>query len=119
MNSVKMYQLDREPSCSYSDNESTYSADEYDSGDDSKRRMRGEVKKREAAEQKAAPLQKPIAKTTRGRLKIDNEFIKDTIRRRQTFSKRRISLMNKVKKLAVLTGTQVLFLVASETGDYA
>ena len=123
MNTVNMYRLRDRPSCSDSDNKSTCrpTADEYDSMDSSgdgssKRRMRGGVKKREAGQKKSVPLQKPKEKKSRGRVKIDIEFIKDMVKRRHTFSKRRINMMKKVKELSMLTGTQVLLLVASETG---
>eukprot|EP01125_Pyxidicula_operculata_P001015 TRINITY_DN108_c3_g1_i1.p1 TRINITY_DN108_c3_g1~~TRINITY_DN108_c3_g1_i1.p1 ORF type:complete len:272 (-),score=64.85 TRINITY_DN108_c3_g1_i1:305-1120(-) len=52
----------------------------------------------------------------RGRRKIKIEYIKDKSRRHITFSKRKAGIMKKAYELAVLTGTQVLLLVASETG---
>jgi pheromone receptor transcription factor len=51
-----------------------------------------------------------------GRRKINIEFIKDKSRRHITFSKRKAGIMKKAYELSTLTGTQVLLLVASETG---
>ena len=89
MTTVKMYQLrdHRKPSCSDSGTEST--ADEYDSmgstGDSSsKRKMRGEVKRRGAGQKKeeeaAVPLQKPKEKKTRGRVKSEMKLIVDKLK---------------------------------------
>uniref|UniRef100_H2ZB74 Serum response factor n=1 Tax=Ciona savignyi TaxID=51511 RepID=H2ZB74_CIOSA len=61
------------------------------------------------------PLQKP-GKKTRGRVKINMEFIDNKLRRYTTFSKRKSGIMKKAHELATLTGTQVMLLVASETG---
>ncbi|KAL9651651.1 hypothetical protein ABK040_001596 [Willaertia magna] len=58
---------------------------------------------------------KPKPKRT-GRRKIAIEFIKDKSRRHITFSKRKAGIMKKAYELSTLTGTQVLLLVASETG---
>merc|ERR1719419_404130 len=44
------------------------------------------------------------------------ELIKSKLRRYTTFSKRKTGLMKKAYELATLTGTQVMILVASETG---
>jgi hypothetical protein len=55
-------------------------------------------------------------KKTRGRVRIDMEFIDNKIRRYTTFSKRKAGIMKKAYELSILTGTQVLLLVASETG---
>jgi len=55
-------------------------------------------------------------KKTRGRVKIDIEFMKDKQKRCTTFSKRKSGLMKKSYELATLTGSQVMVLVASETG---
>jgi hypothetical protein len=52
----------------------------------------------------------------KGRRKINIEFIEDKSRRLITFSKRKAGIMKKAYELATLTGTQVLLLVASETG---
>ncbi|KJE90106.1 MADS box protein [Capsaspora owczarzaki ATCC 30864] len=52
----------------------------------------------------------------RGRRKINIEFIEDKSRRHITFSKRKAGIMKKAYELSTLTGTQVLLLVASETG---
>ncbi|KAI9299154.1 SRF-TF-domain-containing protein, partial [Neoconidiobolus thromboides FSU 785] len=48
--------------------------------------------------------------------KIKIEYIKDKSRRHITFSKRKAGIMKKAYELSVLTGTQVLLLVVSETG---
>merc|ERR1719347_1816151 len=55
-------------------------------------------------------------KKTRGRVKVKMEFIKNKLRRYTTFSKRKTGIMKKAYELATLTGTQVMVLVASETG---
>lgn len=55
-------------------------------------------------------------KKTRGRVKIQMEFIQNKLRRYTTFSKRKSGIMKKAHELATLTGTQVMLLVASETG---
>mmetsp|Transcript_2586 Transcript_2586/g.2892 ORF Transcript_2586/g.2892 Transcript_2586/m.2892 type:complete len:118 (-) Transcript_2586:99-452(-) len=52
----------------------------------------------------------------KGRRKIEITFIEDKSRRHITFSKRKAGIMKKAYELATLTGTQVLLLVASETG---
>ncbi|XP_006035985.1 serum response factor isoform X1 [Alligator mississippiensis] len=44
------------------------------------------------------------------------EFIDNKLRRYTTFSKRKTGIMKKAYELSTLTGTQVLLLVASETG---
>lgn len=51
-----------------------------------------------------------------GRRKIRIEYIEDKSRRHITFSKRKAGIMKKAYELSTLTGTQVLLLVASETG---
>jgi len=55
-------------------------------------------------------------KKTRGRVKIEMQFIENKLRRYTTFSKRKSGIMKKAHELATLTGTQVMLLVASETG---
>lgn len=55
-------------------------------------------------------------KKTRGRVKIKMEFIENKLRRYTTFSKRKTGIMKKAYELSTLTGTQVMLLVASETG---
>ncbi|KAJ3121088.1 hypothetical protein HK098_003985 [Nowakowskiella sp. JEL0407] len=52
----------------------------------------------------------------KGRRKIKIEYIADKSRRHITFSKRKAGIMKKAYELSTLTGTQVLLLVASETG---
>ncbi|KAF2669450.1 SRF-TF-domain-containing protein [Microthyrium microscopicum] len=54
--------------------------------------------------------------TGRERRKIEIKFITDKSRRHITFSKRKAGIMKKAYELSVLTGTQVLLLVVSETG---
>lgn len=48
--------------------------------------------------------------------KIKIEYIGDKSKRNITFSKRKSGIMKKAYELSTLTGTQVLLLVASETG---
>ncbi|EYE93167.1 SRF-TF-domain-containing protein [Aspergillus ruber CBS 135680] len=55
-------------------------------------------------------------KQGRERRKIEIKFIQDKSRRHITFSKRKAGIMKKAYELSVLTGTQVLLLVVSETG---
>lgn len=55
-------------------------------------------------------------KQPRERRKIEIRFIQDKSRRHITFSKRKAGIMKKAYELSVLTGTQVLLLVVSETG---
>ena len=52
----------------------------------------------------------------RERRKIEIKFIQEKSRRHITFSKRKAGIMKKAYELSVLTGTQVLLLVVSETG---
>lgn len=59
---------------------------------------------------------KSRSKKTKGRVKIKMEFIENKIRRYTTFSKRKTGIMKKAYELSTLTGTQVMLLVASETG---
>lgn len=59
------------------------------------------------------PLKK---KKTKGRVKIKMEFIENKTRRYTTFSKRKTGIMKKAYELSKLTGTQIMLLVASETG---
>ena len=55
-------------------------------------------------------------KQPKERRKIEIKFIQDKSRRHITFSKRKAGIMKKAYELSVLTGTQVLLLVVSETG---
>ncbi|KAI9139845.1 hypothetical protein BKA69DRAFT_1019563, partial [Paraphysoderma sedebokerense] len=50
------------------------------------------------------------------RRKIKIEYIGDKNKRNITFSKRKAGLMKKAYELSTLTGTELLLLVASETG---
>ena len=56
------------------------------------------------------------SKKTLGRVKIKMAYIDNKIRRYTTFSKRKTGIMKKAYELATLTGTEVMLLVASETG---
>lgn len=58
----------------------------------------------------------PSGKQQKERRKIEIKFIQDKSRRHITFSKRKAGIMKKAYELSVLTGTQVLLLVVSETG---
>ncbi|KYK59918.1 MADS box protein [Drechmeria coniospora] len=78
-----------------------------------------------AAESRGVKRQRPSAgdddddddeKGGRERRKIEIKFISDKSRRHITFSKRKAGIMKKAYELSVLTGTQVLLLVVSETG---
>lgn len=51
-----------------------------------------------------------------GRKKINMEYIEGKNKRSVTFSKRKKGIMKKAYELNVLTGTQILLLVASESG---
>jgi len=55
-------------------------------------------------------------KGNRERRKMEIKFIQDKSRRHITFAKRKAGIMKKAYELSVLTGTQVLLLVVSETG---
>jgi serum response factor len=58
---------------------------------------------------------KPLKKT-RGKQKIKIEFIEQKQRRQITFYKRKAGLIKKAHELQCLTGTNVMLLMASETG---
>lgn len=62
-------------------------------------------------------LQEKEGEKRGGRRKINIEFIENKSRRHVTFSKRKAGLIKKAYELSTLTGTQVLLLVASETGN--
>ncbi|XP_042281805.1 serum response factor-like isoform X2 [Thunnus albacares] len=114
-----------------SDPESESGEDEDTAGSGGDRRgVKRERSEREVGHQAAAsgglagvyggastgvPGAKP-GKKTRGRVKIKMEFIDNKLRRYTTFSKRKTGIMKKAYELSTLTGTQVLLLVASETG---
>ncbi|XP_075227466.1 serum response factor blistered [Lycorma delicatula] len=66
------------------------------------------------ATQKGSPPSN--GKKTKGRVKIKMEYIDNKLRRYTTFSKRKTGIMKKAYELSTLTGTQVMLLVASETG---
>lgn len=123
---------DSAPLCSGSDNDSDSGDDDDPVGSlgDSRRgvkRERGEMEAAVTGQEVGVPPggygmvpggvagAKP-GKKTRGRVKIKMEFIDNKLRRYTTFSKRKTGIMKKAYELSTLTGTQVLLLVASETG---
>ncbi|CRK86192.1 CLUMA_CG000197, isoform A [Clunio marinus] len=63
-----------------------------------------------------SPKSVASGKKTKGRVKIKMEYIENKLRRYTTFSKRKTGIMKKAYELSTLTGTQVMLLVASETG---
>ncbi|XP_077536765.1 serum response factor blistered isoform X5 [Haemaphysalis longicornis] len=67
-------------------------------------------------QQQPKKMPPPNGKKTKGRVKIKMEFIDNKLRRYTTFSKRKTGIMKKAYELSTLTGTQVMLLVASETG---
>lgn len=75
-----------------------------------------EEKRPESVEPPAAEEPEDSEVDTKGRRKIEISFIENKSRRHITFSKRKAGIMKKAYELATLTGTQVLLLVASETG---
>merc|ERR1719167_1096187 len=80
-----------------------------------KRDSGGEEEEEEDSCEDELSMPRP-GKKTRGRVKVKMEFIKSKNRRYTTFSKRKTGIMKKAYELATLTGTQVMVLVASETG---
>ncbi|XP_077997303.1 uncharacterized protein LOC144450522 isoform X2 [Glandiceps talaboti] len=76
-----------------------------------KRSAEDDLMKREPGKDGPKP-----GKKTKGRVKIKMEFINNKLRRYTTFSKRKTGIMKKAYELSTLTGTQVMLLVASETG---
>jgi len=70
----------------------------------------------QARAKQAKPSFPTAGKKTKGRVKIKMEFIDNKLRRYTTFSKRKTGIMKKAYELSTLTGTQVMLLVASETG---
>ena len=75
-----------------------------------------QVGTRRGAPHKGSGESPPADKKTKGRVKIKTEFIDNKLRRYTTFSKRKTGIMKKAYELSTLTGTQVMLLVASETG---
>lgn len=67
-------------------------------------------------EQDYPDFESPYKREEKGRRKIKIEYIADKSKRHITFSKRKAGIMKKAYELSTLTGTQVLLLVASETG---
>lgn len=75
-----------------------------------------DVDTRKVGDKSSKQALKSRNKKTKGRVKIKMEFIENKIRRYTTFSKRKTGIMKKAYELSTLTGTQVMLLVASETG---
>jgi len=92
------------------------SAGVSDSDDDSLHGGQPEMSEGGAGARNARKKAKAASKKTRGRVKIKVEFIDNKLRRYTTFSKRKTGIMKKAYELSTLTGTQVMLLVASETG---
>lgn len=88
--------------------ESDEEEDEYINDDDSNDPSLESTEKTSTARNKN--------KKTLGRVKIKMAYIDNKIRRYTTFSKRKTGIMKKAYELATLTGTEVMLLVASETG---
>ncbi|KAI3352231.1 hypothetical protein L3Q82_005581 [Scortum barcoo] len=108
--------------CSGSDQDSD-SGEEEDTAGGDRRGVKRERSEREVGHQPgggaggvSGVLGAKPGKKTRGRVKIKMEFIDNKLRRYTTFSKRKTGIMKKAYELSTLTGTQVLLLVASETG---
>jgi len=83
------------------------------------KRMRRESSEDNSSEEELSSYANNVprpGKKTRGRVKVKMELIKSKLRRYTTFSKRKTGIMKKAYELATLTGTQVMILVASETG---
>ncbi|KAL6111261.1 uncharacterized protein ACO6RY_20186 [Pungitius sinensis] len=106
-------------SCSDIDSDTGEDEDTAGCGGD-RRGVKRERSEREVGHQSGgvspAVLGAKPGKKTRGRVKIKMEFIDNKLRRYTTFSKRKTGIMKKAYELSTLTGTQVLLLVASETG---
>ncbi|XP_033115953.1 serum response factor-like [Anneissia japonica] len=93
--------------------------DEADDSSGSDHEMLERMESEHGAEQVLLSLAEagvPPKKKTKGRVKIKMEFIDNKLRRYTTFSKRKTGIMKKAYELSTLTGTQVMLLVASETG---
>ncbi|UJR15687.1 hypothetical protein I4U23_002621 [Adineta vaga] len=85
------------------DNEDFIDDDDEDDDDDDNESIHNSIKQKKT-------------KKTLGRVKIKMAYIDDKVRRYTTFSKRKTGIMKKAYELATLTGTEVMLLVASETG---
>ncbi|XP_077381228.1 serum response factor-like isoform X2 [Festucalex cinctus] len=91
--------------------------EDEDEDQDEDRAAPGDVKRAPLARQPLAGAPGAKAgKKTRGRVKIKMAFIDNKLRRYTTFSKRKTGIMKKAYELSTLTATQLLLLVASETG---
>ena len=75
-----------------------------------------EGRKRGGKACKTGKMEAAVRRGGKGRRKVKIELVKNKSRRYATFSKRKIGIMKKVHELAMLTGTQVLLMVVSETG---
>ena len=62
-------------------------------------------------------IDRETKKKTKGRCTVPLKLIQDKQRRHTTFSKRKKGLLKKSSELSILTGTQVMCVVASETGQ--
>ncbi|CAG5123625.1 unnamed protein product [Candidula unifasciata] len=91
------------------------SRDEDDSDSDTAAGF-GQVSQGHGFQQNTSSSDLKPGKKTKGRVKIKMEFIENKLRRYTTFSKRKTGIMKKAYELSTLTGTQVMLLVASETG---
>jgi hypothetical protein len=55
--------------------------------------------------------------TTKGRVKIDMELVADSIRRQNTFCKRKGGIIKKGQELNKLTGAQMMLVIVSDTNN--
>jgi serum response factor len=128
------YENDPESKAKHSNNKANNSIEK----DGSKQSPETSLKKKQTKLNGTKSMAKTRSKKTKGRVKIKMEFIENKIRRYTTFSKRKTGIMKKVLvfytyfwlkmfcwflntilkayELSTLTGTQVMLLVASETG---
>ncbi|CCF55805.1 hypothetical protein KAFR_0A03700 [Kazachstania africana CBS 2517] len=75
-----------------------------------------DIKESQTSHIEEDPSLSPSTNNGKERRKIEIKFIENKTRRHVTFSKRKHGIMKKAFELSVLTGTQVLLLVVSETG---
>lgn len=95
---------------------STVSDDQEDFIDDDEDEDDDHLNERPMESIEKNPINRSKSKKTLGRVKINMAYIDNKIRRYTTFSKRKTGIMKKAYELATLTGTEVMLLVASETG---
>lgn len=96
--------------------ESKLESQQYESGPRISQGLGSRLSTGGGAEDEDADEPSNKGEATKERRKIEMKFIQDRSRRHITFSKRKAGIMKKAFELSVLTGTQVLLLVASETG---